>query len=278
MPHHQTLNPGLAAAHYVRAFSTLGCPDLDLDGVLGLARAHGVPAVELRVLGGALDLPAYFSGRGDSAAALSSAIAASGVRVVALCTSLSLMDASDGDVEKFLEFAPWADAMGVPWLRVFDGGRDARPVELDRAAAVVARWRVLRAARGWGTDIMVETHDALSTGEAIGRFTAAVPGVRILWDTHHTWVGGGESPAYTWRSIHASVAHIHVKDSRLAGDAGRGRIYTLPGTGDFPMADLRGALGPGYTGAVSLEWERQWHPELPPLGEALLSASSRSWW
>jgi sugar phosphate isomerase/epimerase len=276
MSPHQTPNPGREAQGYVRAFSTLGCPGLGLEGVLGLARAHAIPAVEVRVLEGSLDLPAYFAGRGDSPAAISAVVAASGVRVVALCTSLRLMDGSDADVDTFLDFAPWAEALGVPWLRVFDGGRSASGPELDRAAAVLARWRALRAARGWKTDIAVETHDALSGAAAIGRFRAAVPGVGILWDTHHTWANGGESPAVTWPAIRPGVVHMQVKDSRPAD--GGGRRYVLPGTGDFPMATLRAALGSGYTGAVSLEWERQWHPELPPLEEALLSASSRSWW
>jgi hypothetical protein len=44
------------------------------------------------------------------------------------------------------------------------------------------------------------------------------------------------------------------------------------------MAALRAALGGSFSGAVSLEWERQWHPELPPLEDALRSAFDRSWW
>lgn len=278
MPPLQTSTNGLPPPGYIRAFSTLGCGDLDLDGVIGLARAHGIPAVELRVLGGSLDLPAYFSGRGDSAATLSSKVRDCGVRVLALATSLRLLDGSDADVEKFLEFAPWADALGAPWLRVFDGGVDANGAELGRAASILSRWREHRAARGWRTDIMVETHDALRGADAIGRFTRALPGTKILWDTYHTWSKGGENPADTWPAIRPSVAHIHVKDSRIANDEGRKSGYVLPGTGDFPMAALRQALGTRYTGAVSLEWERQWHPELPPLDEALRSASSRSWW
>jgi len=272
----QEISPGPAG--YVRSFSTLGCPELDLDGVLGLARAHGIAAVELRVLAGSLDLPAHFSGLGVPRAALASRIRAAGVRVVAFGTSLRLMDGTDADVEKFLEFVPWAEALGVPWLRVFDGGENARGAELDRAAAVIARWKELRASRRWTTDIMVETHDALLTAPAIGRFSRAVPSARILWDTHHTWRAGGENPADTWRDIRASVAHIHVKDSLPGEGPGRPNRYVLPGTGDFPMAALREALGSGYAGAVSLEWERQWHPELPPLADALRSAAARSWW
>jgi sugar phosphate isomerase/epimerase len=260
---------------YVRTFSTLGCPELGLDGVLALARENGIAAVELRVLEGSMELPSVFERNAESAATLMPRLAEAGVRVLALATSMSLIDGSDSDFGKLLEFVPWAEAMGVPWLRVFDGGKSATGAELDRAALVVARWRKLRADRGWKTDLMVETHDALSTSAAIGRLTRAVTGLAILWDSHHTWRNGGEHPAETWATVHGSVVHIHVKDSRLEG--GTASRYVLPGTGEFPMESLRRALG-GFTGGVSLEWERQWHPELPPLSEALLSARSTSWW
>jgi hypothetical protein len=33
-----------------------------------------------------------------------------------------------------------------------------------------------------------------------------------------------------------------------------------------------------YANAVSLEWERQWHPDLPLLELALEAAANRGWW
>ena len=33
-----------------------------------------------------------------------------------------------------------------------------------------------------------------------------------------------------------------------------------------------------YSRVVSLEWERLWHPYLPPLAEALSVAAKREWW
>lgn len=268
----------VARGTYCRAFSTLGCPDLDLEGVVKLARAHEIGVVELRALGGTIDLPAYFSMLNESAERLSLKADESGVRIVSLSTSLRVMDGSDRDWEEFLRFIPLAEAMRVPWLRVFDGGLDCSRSEVGRASAWVARWRELRATRGWKADIMVETHDALSTSRAIGRLVAAVPGVRILWDTHHTWRVGGEAPSDTWRAIGPSVAHLHVKDSRREAGPGGRSSYRLPGTGDYPMAELREAIGKSFTGAVSLEWEKMWHPELPSLDEALRSARSISWW
>lgn len=42
-----------------RAFSSLGCHELDLDDVLTLARLHGIEEVELRALGGTIDLAGF---------------------------------------------------------------------------------------------------------------------------------------------------------------------------------------------------------------------------
>jgi sugar phosphate isomerase/epimerase len=269
---------GAAGASYERAFSTLGCPGLDLAGVFSLARAHGIRAVELRALGGTLELPLYFIGRGDEPAALAAAAAEAGVRIAALGTSLRLIGGTDLDRRKFLEYVPWAEALGVPLLRVFDGTPSADGADMERAVAAVGWWRALRAERGWRTDIMVETHDSFLGGVAIRRFAEASPGTRILWDSHHTWRRGGEDPAQTWREIGPHVAHIHVKDSVGRSVPGLAPTYVLPGTGEFPMASLRSALAGTFAGPVSLEWERQWHPGLPPLGEALASASRTGWW
>jgi sugar phosphate isomerase/epimerase len=265
-------------AAYERAFSTLGCPELDLAAVLALARSHGIGAVELRALGGSLDLPAYFSGRGDSPARLAASAAGAGVRIAAFGTSLRLVGGSDEDRAKFLEYVPWAEAMGVPLLRVFDGKLPAEGAGVEEAAESANWWRALRAERGWRTDIMVETHDSLLTAAAIRAFSAAAPGTAILWDSHHTWRRGGEDPAKIWGAIAPFVAHIHVKDSVSGSAPGTEPTYVLPGTGEFPMAALRAALAGGFAGPLSLEWERQWHPELPPLGDALTTASETGWW
>jgi sugar phosphate isomerase/epimerase len=261
---------------YKRSFSTLGCPSLSLDQACAMARAHGISAIELRALGGSLDLPSYFSGRGNSAASIPDA--AAGVRIVAFGTSLRLADGTDEDRRKFLEHVPWAEAIGVPRLRVFDGGSISDASSVDRAAQAAGWWRALRAERGWRTDIMVETHDSLLKSADIHRFAEAAPGTSILWDSHHTWRKGGEDPAQTWRAIGHHVVHIHVKDSIAGSTPAAPARYVLPGTGEFPMAALRAALAGNYNGPLSLEWEKQWHPELAPLEEALRSAAATSWW
>jgi hypothetical protein len=52
----------------------------------------------------------------------------------------------------------------------------------------------------------------------------------------------------------------------------------LPGNGEFPMSSLQRILAAEFSGAVSLEWEKLWHPYLPPLDDALRSAGKAAWW
>ena len=44
-----------------RCFSTLGCPELSLEAVIALAGKYDIECVELRALGGTLNLAEYFN-------------------------------------------------------------------------------------------------------------------------------------------------------------------------------------------------------------------------
>ena len=262
-----------------RCFSSLGCPDLGLAEILALAARHQVPAVELRSAGGEDDLAAYFARTGVAPYGLAAQVRAQPVRIVALNAGLRLAGGTEEERARLAALAPWAEALGVPRLRVFDGG--SRWDEAARAAmaATLDWWRGRRQAEGWRVDLMVETHDVLLGAAAINRFAEEFPGVPVLWDAHHTWRKGGEDPVATWRGIRPHVVHVHVKDSLPVPGPRHPYTYVLPGEGDFPVGPLLAALSAdGYAGCVSLEWERRWHPGLPPLDEALHAAARRRWW
>ncbi len=262
-----------------RCFSSLGCPELSLSEVLTLAERHGIAAVELRALAGTVELAEYFAREFGTPEGLAAKLRGSPVRIAAFNASLRLVGSTAAERDQLEAFAPWADVAGARWLRVFDGGHVGDIGNLAAAAETIRWWRSRRAARGWKADIMVETHDSLFTAGAITQFLAAVPDVAILWDAHHTWKKGGEDPLTTWRAICASVVHVHVKDSVSRPSARHPFTYVLPGDGEFPVGPLLGALHAGaFAGPVSLEWERMWHPYLPPLDEALRVAGERGWW
>lgn len=202
------------------------------------------------------------------------------MQVVALDTSWRLIDGAPADRSKLLELLPWAEALGARWLRVFDGGTALDDAALSHAAETLTWWQAIRRERGLNVDLMIETHDVLLDAGKIDRFVAAMPrgGARLLWDAHHTWQKGGEDPLKTWRAIKPHVVHVHVKDSVSTPSQRHPHTYVLPGTGEFPMTPLRETLAAEFSGALSLEWERLWHPYLPSLGEALRSATERHWW
>ena len=253
-------------------FSTLGCSELSLHEVADLAERHGIEAVELRSLSGTLDLPAALAAEFGEPSGLAAFLSRRKVRVAALNTSVRLFEGADlSAVEPFID---WAEAAGAGYLRIFDGGSRLNGADLVRAGDMLEAWQAVRRSRGLKVDLMIETHNALADFEQLVAFVERVPAARILWDTHHTWARGAGIEAL-WCRIAGSVVHLHVKDSMPDSD-GR-RNYVLPGQGDFPMAGLMALLSSDERRLpISLEWERHWHPELPPLEDALTAA--RGWW
>lgn len=261
------------------AFSTLGCADFELNEALALAARFGLDAIEIRALGGTIDLVTYFTERFGSPAALAKALKASSVRVCAFNTSLRLVGATSQAKEEFLRYLPWAEAAGVKSLRVFDGGESGDTGELAEALSTLQWWRETAKREGFGAEMVIETHDCLVTSDAIARFLEVAPDCALLWDTHHTWRKGGENPVETWKQVRRNTQHLHIKDSISKAGPKLPYRYVLPGNGEFPMAALRSALVvDGYTGIVSLEWERLWHTELPSLDLALQASRQNKWW
>lgn len=265
--------------NYFRAFSSLGCAELELDEVLRIASRNHIEAVELRALADSIDLIAYFEREFSTPQKLADRIAISGVRVVALDASCKVISDDDGGRDELIALAPWAHALDGALIRVFDGGEKLDAAELARASEMLTWWQSERAEHEWTCDLMIETHDSMITSSQINRVLEVAPaGTAVLWDALHTWNLGGESPTDTWNGIGQSVVHIHVKDA-VPGKDMKGTRHTLPGNGEYPMAELRDILRHSdYHGALSLEWARKWHPYLPTIETALIAAKANQWW
>jgi sugar phosphate isomerase/epimerase len=264
---------------FERAFSSLGCGHDELQEVMAIAQRSGIPCVELRTLGGMVDLPGYFASRHAVPERLADLLDPTAVRIVSLGTSLRLIGNTEESREAFLRYVPWAEACGASTLRVFDGGCSGSVEEIECARSTLHWWQELRADNGWKVDIVIETHDAFAIEDSLVRFLDVESDCKLLWDAHHTWRKGGADPVGTWAIVRNNVRHIHVKDSVVSAQKPAGYAYVLPGEGEFPMPALLSALrADGYDGVLSLEWERHWHPELPQLDAALSAARERSWW
>ena len=263
-------------------FSTLGCPELDLKGALDLAARFKLRRIEIRSLESRVDMPAYFAEKWKSPAAIQAELTKRNLSIASLDTSMKLIGHKPEDRAALLEFIPWAEVLKVPYLRVFDGGTidgDLRTEERDEAAETIRWWRERRAEGGWKVDIMIETHNAITSTAAVRELQSVLTTpVSILWDSHHTWKHKGEDPADTFDAIRAHVPHIHVKDSVPNPEKRGGTEYVMPCEGDMPLEGLLSKLAEdNFPGTVSLEWERMWHPYLAPLADALEHMKGLDW-
>jgi sugar phosphate isomerase/epimerase len=238
------------------AFSTLGCPNWDLDQILTAAVENGYDAIELRGYLADIDLPLAEPFRPENRAETRRRFADAGVAVCCVSSSGTVAQANVDHVRAHAEVAR---DLGAPHVRVFGG---KLPGDRTHEAGVALFAENLRAfgdvAHECGVDIVLETHDSFSRGQQVAELLAATdhPNVFSLWDLHHTF-RENESPEATLAYLGDSIRHIHLKDSR--GEFG----YTLLGEGDIPvfhMLDL--LLDSGYGGPISLEWEKRWTPAI----------------
>ncbi len=239
-------------------FSTLGCAEWGEEKIREAARANGYQGVELRHYQGSLDLPKVLASVPGGPQGFRRRFEDAAVEISCVDSSLVLSDpqSSVDDGKLMLDLAR---ELGAPYLRVFGGDvakGETREECLGRAAEKLSHLGELAAERG--LRVLLETHDAFSTGAQVAELLDAVSdaGTGALWDLHHP-VRMGEPVADTARLLAARTYHTHVKDSE------QGRGYTLLGQGDIPLPALLTALhAAGYNGYLCLEWERAWHPEL----------------
>lgn len=264
--------------------STLGCHELDLPAICKLAEQHGIHHLEIRSLADCLNLPEYLDATyPDDPAAVKEILAQHNQSIIALNSGFSLIKAADDEArEELLGFGRWAELLGIPFIRVFGGGTmDQSISDADTATAVenLKWWEGERKKNNWKTQIALETHGGFSSGQRCLRLQEAYGSrIDVIWDTHHTWKLGGESPQQTWDQIASMIQHIHIKDSVSVPSARHPYSYCLPGKGEFPVVDTYNVLRDNnYTGVVSLEWERKWHPYLPDLDNALTVLADSGW-
>src|SRR5919201_253357 len=144
------------------AFSTLGCPDWELDTVVEAARRHGYEAVELRALGGSLDLLGRPEFRPETVAATRARLSAGGLSVCCVDSSCSFDSADEGErarqVESAVRHCELAAALAAPLVRVFPDripAGETRGETRDRIVESLSK-AARRAPRG--VRVALETH------------------------------------------------------------------------------------------------------------------------
>lgn len=264
--------------------STLGAPGESWAAIIAALHAVGATWLEVRA---APDALVHTGLTAAERSAVRARLAASGITTLAIASGVRLgapvpTDVVVADLSAHLHLAV---DLGAPFVRVFPGAA-TQPGPTDHVPDLVRDRAGVNAEMGerlgmasqlaadLGVGILVETHDSHLRGSDIVRLLDAIPGgvpasVGVIWDLLHPW-RVGESPADTWRMLgpwlREGRGYVQIKDVAHPRDL----TPVLPGTGQVPLREaLRILRRGGYSGPVSLEWERTWYPDVPTLGEAM---------
>ena len=255
------------------AFSTLGCPEWDLDAILSQGKSYGFDAVDFRGIQDEMVLPKAKAFSADLDESLKK-IQDAGLQVSCLSTSVQCVpkdkDALKASMEELQLYLELAHRLEAPYLRIFGGtGPEGSTLEqrLDIGSQVLNGMAELAGRQS--AQLVLETHDAWCSSSDVKALLAATdhPCVGVCWDLHHPFKTG-EDPKDTWVNLFPSVWYVHVKDAKKEDGAESSKLC-LVGEGDLPLKECLEVLREGcYPGVYCLEWEKRWHPELEDPEEA----------
>jgi sugar phosphate isomerase/epimerase len=252
---------------YPIAFSTLGCPAWDWNTIVETAARLGYAALELRGIGGEMDLTKVPELTGSRLGGTKKDLAALGLAVSDLGSNARMHKKDpaqrQAQFDEGRRFIDLAQAMGVKYVRMFGDEVPQQEAREDVSKRVVEGFREMAAyARRAGVVVLIESHGDFTRSKDLVEILTAVndPAFALLWDAHHTFVSAQEQPAESWAAFGAWVRHVHLKDSKR--EDGK-RRYVLLGAGEVPVKEQVAVLARnGYTGYYCLEWEKRWHPEI----------------
>ncbi|HUG52510.1 MAG TPA: sugar phosphate isomerase/epimerase family protein [Vicinamibacteria bacterium] len=273
-----TLGAGLAAApailraqthkkRYPIGFSTLGCPAWSWRTILEQADRLGYAALELRGVGGEMDLTKVPELSGSRLGETKKDLAALGLVISDLGASARMHEKDAAAREKQLDegrrFIDLAHALGVKYVRMFGDKVPEGESREEVIKRVVEGFQTMAAhARPAGVTVLIESHGDFTGSSDLEAILTGVgsEAFALLWDAHHTFVAAKEPPARTFARLERWIRHTHLKDSRPEGD---GRRYVLTGEGEVPVKEqVRVLAQAGYPGYYGFEWEKRWHPEI----------------
>ncbi len=243
------------------AFSTISCPDYTLPQIADAVRTYGYDGVELYALEGERLLPDLLATRLDEVRTSLQDIPIYSINSWAKLSSPdpALRKAQARQIEQSFELAA---ALQAPLVKTF-GGELPAGYATEAVFDYMAETLVGLAERGQrlGVTLVLETHDGFARGRYVGALLQRVdhPNFAALWDVHHPY-RMGERVAETDGAIGARVRHVHVKDAVRAGE---GWNFVLLGEGELPVQEMITALAQRqYEGAIAVDWEKMWHPEI----------------
>jgi len=249
------------------SFSTLGCPEWTLPQAIDLAVRSGYQGIELRFIEGEDSLWKLPTFAGSGWQTTRRQIADSGLSISCVDTSCRFDSPDAAERERWIEegvrVAELAQQLNAPGIRVFgDRIQPGSDRESTRKWIVDSLNMLTEKLRDGAVEVWLETHGDFSCGADVQSILNECPDVRLVWDAASAFIECGEQPFVNGTALKQSIRHVHIKDLRRTGDSWR---PVLTGEGEFPLIEVREVTDSiNYTGFLSFEWEKKWHPEIEP--------------
>jgi len=249
------------------AFSTLGCPDWDLETIIGAARKYGYEGIELRALAGSLDLLGREEFTASQLASTSTYIRNHGIEICCVDTSCTFHspDASErsNQVGIALAHAELAAKLGAPLIRVFPDKIQPGAQRNETRDWIAECLHAVAKRLPDGVDVALETHGDFARAEDAAEIVKLANDLRvkIIWDIANS-AAAGDTIEHAGRVVQPYLAHIHLRDAKPV-TASEHWLPVLAGNGRVSFSKALAAIRElDYDEYVSFEWEKYWHPEI----------------
>ncbi|QSX08559.1 AMP-binding protein [Alkalibacter rhizosphaerae] len=250
------------------AFSTLGCPDFNWSEIYAMAKDLGFDGIEIRGLGN--ELAAFHAQPFHPEHLEETKNKLKELRLDIPCLSsgccLRFPDQAQANHDEIVQYMTLASKLGTPYVRIL-GDLEPHPTgEVDDQVVLSALKKLAPIAEELNVTLLVETNGVYTNTGRLAELLneVASDNVQALWDLHHPYRYGGETPATTVKNLGAYIKYVHIKDSVLENGKTK---YRMMGEGDLPIDDMMQALfSINYEGYVSLEWVKRWASDLDDAG------------
>jgi sugar phosphate isomerase/epimerase len=247
------------------SFSTLACPDWTLTQAVELAVRNSYVGLELRFLEGEdsiWKLPCF---QGRELHRSRRLIADSGLAIACLDASCRF-DSPDPLERKMwidegVRMAELAAKLDAPAIRIF-GDRIQPGANREETGTWISDSLnlLIEKLRGSEIEVWLETHGDFASAVDVEAVLSACPGVEIIWDPACANTERGERPLESGLALQRWIRHVHIKDLR---NENGGWTPVLTGEGTIPLNEIRAVIEKiGYSGFLSFEWEKKWHPQI----------------
>ncbi len=250
------------------AFSTLGCPDFDWKDIYSMAKDFGFSGIELRGLGDDIFSVHARPFQEENLPQTIHLLHKKHLEIPCLSTGCSLRfaDKQNETVAEIKEYIDLAAKLGSSFIRILGDLTAAPTTDFDDQIVLDALNILVPYAEEKGVTLLVETNGVYANTDRLRNLLNQIPSDNIgaLWDVHHPFRYAGESPEQTVQNLGAYIKYTHFKDSVMVD----GKVqYRLLGEGDLPIDEIIRTLNSiNYEGYLSLEWLKQYAPDLSDAG------------